>query len=78
MRPSVRISSGRGSRNLFSRNDLFCFAVIDGLNEIGAPVAAIQKVLEKFSPSVTDDLFCNGQKWVRITRKGRDAPRRGI
>jgi hypothetical protein len=45
VRPSVRVSSGKGSRNLFSRADLYCFELVKRLNDVGAPVQAIQELL---------------------------------
>jgi DNA-binding transcriptional MerR regulator len=68
VKPSVRRSSGKGSRNLFSHNDLYVFDLVQRLSDIGAPVAGIQNLLEK--QDMSDDWFWKDQNWVLITRKG--------
>jgi hypothetical protein len=67
--PSVRISSGKGSRNLFSLTDLYCFALIKHLLELDAPVAAVQEMLA--SSLVSEDSFWLRRDWLVITRKGQ-------
>ena len=72
VRPSVRAALGKGSRNLFSRNDVYCFALVKRLNEAGVPVACIQGMLENLRPNFADDKFWKDQNWILITRKGSD------
>ena len=70
--PSVRASSGTGSRNWFGRNELFCFALVRKLNEAGAPVAAIEKLLDKQS-DLWEDGFWESHDWVVVSYNGHDA-----
>ena len=72
VKPSLRSSFGTGSRNLFSRQDLYCFALVQRLIEADAPVAAIQRMLEKLRPDLPEDAFWKEQKWIIISRKDRD------
>jgi hypothetical protein len=69
VRPSVRLSSGRGSRNLFGRNDVYCFGLVQTLSEGGAPVASIQDLLKR-QPDLSEDTFWKEQNWVMISRRG--------
>jgi len=69
LRPSVRASFGKGSRNLFGENDLYCFALIQRLSDVGAPVAAIQSILDK-QWDLARDAFWEDQNWVVIKRQG--------
>jgi len=55
LRPSLRSSYGKGSRNLFSRNDVNRFALVERLRDVGAPVVAIQELIEKLSPELAKD-----------------------
>lgn len=69
--PSVRASFGKGSRNLFSRNDVYCFALVKRLNEIGAPVAAIQQMLQELSDDLAEETFWKDERdWLIIRRNG--------
>lgn len=71
VRPSVRASSGKGSRNLFSRNDVYCFALVKRLNEIGVPVEAIQQMLQKMGTRMGEDEFWSDRRdWLIIKRSG--------
>jgi len=72
VRPSVRASVGKGSRNLFSRNDIFCFALVKRLNEIGVPVTAIQNVLKKMEAELPRDEFWKSARWLHLQRTNRD------
>src|SRR5438445_12482404 len=72
VKPSLRSSFGTGSRNLFSRQDLYCFALVQRLIEADAPVAAIQRMLEKLRPDLPEDAYWKEQKWIIISRKDRD------
>ena len=72
VRPSVRASFGKGSRNLFSRNDVFSFALVKALNERGAPVDAIQKMLERFAGDLPNDALWKGRTWLVLKRANRD------
>lgn len=74
VRPSVRASSGKGSRNLFSRNDVYCFALVKRLNGIGVPVEAIQQMLQKMDARIGEDEFwSDGRDWLIIKRSGIDS-----
>jgi DNA-binding transcriptional MerR regulator len=67
VRPSIRAASGKGSRNLFSRNDVYRFALVKRLNEAGAPVAAIKTMLEKLEPDLTGDTVWRAGSYARST-----------
>ena len=77
VRASVRASFGKGSRNLFSRQDVYCFALVHRLNEVGVPVAAIQGMLEKFRPYLLDDAFWKNSGWLFLKRTNRDVSYEG-
>ena len=73
VQPSVRASFGKGSRNLFSRNDVYCFALVQRLVEAGTPVAAIQKMLDAVKPHLARDDFWKDQNWLFVNHTGRSA-----
>jgi len=70
LRPSVRTSLGKGSRNLFSRNDLHCFALVQRLNDARVPVAAIRFVLK--DTELYEERFWKNYRWIVIQCWGRD------
>lgn len=72
IQPSVRASFGKGSRNLFSRNDVYCFALVQRLSEAGAKSADIQGMLEKLKPNLTGDMFWKGGNWLSLKRTNRN------
>jgi DNA-binding transcriptional MerR regulator len=69
---SVRASFGKGSRNLFSRQDVYCFELVHRLNEVGVPVAAIQGMLEKLRPNLLDEAFWRKSGWLFLKRTNSD------
>ena len=69
---SVRASFGKGSRNLFSRNDIYCFALVKRLSDVGAPAKAIQDMLEKLAADVAEDAVWQEQRWLFLRRTNRD------
>ena len=73
VRPSIRASFGKGSRNLFSKNDVYCFALVKRLNEIGTPVEAIQQMLKGgYGAELAEDSswWQDGGAWLIIERIG--------
>lgn len=70
---SLRASFGKGSRNLFGRNDVYCFALVERLIEVGAPVAAIQEMLEVVKPHLASDEFWKNPNWLLVNSTGRAA-----
>jgi DNA-binding transcriptional MerR regulator len=70
IKPSVRSASGKGSRNLFCWNDLYVFALVESLNDVGAPVQAIQGLLQEHD--LSGDCFWKDENWVLIKRIGND------
>jgi hypothetical protein len=70
---SVRASFGKGSRNLFSRNDVYCFALVERLIGVGTPVAAIQQMLEVVKPHLASDDFWKDPNWLLVNHTGRAA-----
>jgi DNA-binding transcriptional MerR regulator len=73
VRASLRSSSGKGSRNLFTRNDVNRFALVRRFHEIGAPVPAIQQMLDELSPELDQEAVWKASKekthWVVISRE---------
>jgi hypothetical protein len=72
VRPSVRTSSGTGSSNLFSRNDVYVLALVERLNSAHVPSTEIQRMLEEKRGQLTDDSFWKDHYWVVIRRSGRE------
>jgi DNA-binding transcriptional MerR regulator len=72
VRASVRASFGKGSRNLFSRNDVYCLGLVKRLSEVGAPAKAIQSMLEKLGAEVATDAFWKEGEWLFLKRTNRD------
>jgi hypothetical protein len=71
VRPSIRASFGKGSRNLFSKNDVCCLALLERLIGAGASVADIQKMLEAVKPHLAGDDFWKNPNWLLVNRTGR-------
>jgi hypothetical protein len=71
VRPSIRPSFGKGTRNLFSKSDVYCFALVKRLNEIGTPVSAIQQMLKDYGAELAEDSrWWGGGAWLVIERLG--------
>jgi hypothetical protein len=60
------MSSGKGSRKLFSTTNLYCFALIKNLLALDAPVDAIHEMLA--NPLIAEELFWLRKDWLVITR----------
>jgi hypothetical protein len=67
VRPSIRASTGKGSRNWFSPGDLYSFELIRRLIEMNAPVDAIQQMLD--GPLLTQELCWVRRNWLFIKSK---------
>jgi DNA-binding transcriptional MerR regulator len=64
--PSIQKASGKGSRNLYSREDLYRMALAYSLSTAGMSGAAIGKVLEAVQARCPDGLA--GVEWLTAWR----------
>lgn len=69
LQPSVRNSLGKGSRKLFSREDVYCFMLIKEMNDIGIPVPVVREFVETRRDLAFAD-FWSDPTWIGAKAEG--------